>query len=227
MAAKFDPKAKAKRQKIVLAVLGVVLIGVLAWQVPGVIKLMNKKPAPTATTPPPAVAAPAAGTPVAATGTAGAAVPAGTLIDSDPTAQAAGGQLVSFDRFSSKDPFRQQLGQEAGTPAAPAKDVKPPAPSGGTKQPPAPPPPPPAGDPTAARISVNGVAEKVSVGGTFPSEDPVFVLVSLTKATAKVGISGGSLDTGSATVTLKKGKKLTLQNTADGAQYELVLVSTS
>lgn len=227
MAAKFDPKAKAKRQKIVLAVLGVVLLGVLAWQVPGVIKLMNKKPAPAATTPPPA-AVPAAGTPIAATGTTGAAVPAGTLVDSDPAAQAAGGQLVSFDRFSSKDPFRQQLGQTAAAPAgqAPAKDAKPTPPSGGTKQPP-PPPPPPAAAPTSARISVNGVAEKVAVGGTFPAEDPVFVLASLTKTTAKVGISGGSLDTGSATVTLKKGKKLTLQNTADGAQYELVLISTS
>jgi hypothetical protein len=231
MAAKFDPKAKAKRQKIVLAVLGVVLIGVLAWQVPSVLKIMNKKPPPAATAPPPAaVAVPAAGTPVAATGTAGAAAPAGTLIDSDPMAQAAGGQLVSFDRFSSKDPFRQQLGEGASAPAAPAKDSTPPAPSGGQRQQPPPPPPPPPPAPvgtTSARISVNGVAEKVAVGGTFPAEDPVFVLVSLTKTTAKIGISGGSLDTGSATITLKKGKKLTLQNTADGAQYELVLVSTS
>jgi hypothetical protein len=78
-----------------------------------------------------------------------------------------------------------------------------------------------------ARISVNGVPERVEVGETFPREDPVFVLASVTKTTAKVGISGGTLDTGSRTVTLRKGKKLTLQNTADGAQYELVLISVS
>ncbi len=57
--------------------------------------------------------------------------------------------------------------------------------------------------------------------------DPVFQLVSLTKTTAKVGIAGGSLSTGDATVTLTKGKKVTLMNTADGTRYELVLVSVT
>jgi hypothetical protein len=229
MAAKFDPKAKAKRQKIILAVLGVVLVGVLAWQIPGVLAIMNKKPAaPAATTAAPVAPAPgvpAAGTPVSA-------VPSGTLVDSDPAAQAGGGQLVSFDRFASKDPFQQQLGQRkapAAAPApAPARKTGTPSPGGsGSGSTPAPQPPAPASAPTSARISVNGVAEQVDVGGTFPAEDPVFVLVSVTKTTAKVGISGGSLDTGSRAVTLRRGKKLTLQNTADGAQYELVLVSTS
>ena len=50
-----NAKAKAKRQKIVLAVLGVVFLGVLAWQVPSVLKMMNKKPPVAATTPPAAV----------------------------------------------------------------------------------------------------------------------------------------------------------------------------
>jgi hypothetical protein len=225
MAKKFDAKAKAKRQKIILAVLGVVFIGVLAWQVPSVLKMMNEKPPPTAT-PPPAAAplpgTPVTGTPVAATG---APVPAGTLADSDPAAQAAGGQLVTFDRFESKDPFQQQLSDE---PAPAAQDDAPadaPAsgqPSGSTAQPP----PPAAPAPTTAVITVNGTKETVSVGGTFPQADPVFVLVAVTKSTAKVGVSGGSLATGSQAVTLKKGKKLTLENTVDGARYVLVLVST-
>jgi hypothetical protein len=55
----------------------------------------------------------------------------------------------------------------------------------------------------------------------------MFVLVSLTTTIAKVGIADGALDTGSPTVTLKKGKKLTLQNTVDGARYELLLIATS
>ena len=81
--------------------------------------------------------------------------------------------------------------------------------------------------PTAARISVNGTRELVDVGKTFPSSDPVFHLVSLTRTTAKIGIAGGSLSTGGATTTLTKGKKVTLMNTADGTRYELVLVSLS
>src|ERR671922_215074 len=77
MAAKFDPKAKAKKQKIVAAVLGVVLLGVLAWQVPSMLKVMNKKP-PASTAPAPA--APVPGTPVPpATGTAPTGVATVTL----------------------------------------------------------------------------------------------------------------------------------------------------
>lgn len=229
MAKKIDARAKAKRQKIILAVLGVVFIAVLAWQVPSVLKIMNKKPAAAATTPPPAAtpvpvpgapATPVPGTPISATPTPGSG-----LTDSDPAAQAAGGQLVSFDRFSSKDPFQQQ----ALLPAAPAPATVPdpkPTPTtspGATGTSKAPTPTQPA--PTSAQISVNGSPETVSVGGTFPQADPVFVLVSVTKTTAKVTISGGSLDSGGA-VTLKKGKKVTLENTVDGARYVLLLVST-
>jgi hypothetical protein len=223
MAKKFDAKAKAKRQKIVAAVLGVVLLGVLAWQIPSLMKTMNKKPPPSAAPAPvtpgvpavvPPAGTPAAGTPVAAPG---------SFVDSDPSPQAGSGQLLSFDRFTSKDPFVQQATAPQG-PAAPAPASKPAAP------PPAPPPPPPASSGPkqgSAQISVNGETEQVGVGATFPAADPVFRLVSLTKTTAKVAIAGGSLSTGSATVTLTKGKKLTLMNTADGTRYELVLKSVS
>jgi hypothetical protein len=226
-AKKFDAKAKAKRQKIILAVLGVVFLGVLAWQVPSVLKIMNKKPATAATTPP-AAAVPApvpgapVGTPVSATPAPGAG-----LTDSDPAAQASGGQLVTFDRFSSKDPFQQQARIAASKAPAPADPkVGATASSGPSTSSSKPPPPPPAPAPTSAQISVNGSSEKVSKGGTFPQSDPVFVLVSVSRTTAKVAISGGSLDSGGATLTLKKGKKLTLENTVDGARYVLLLVST-
>ena len=74
---------------------------------------------------------------------------------------------------------------------------------------------------------MNGEAERVTVGGSFPASDPVFRLVSVKKTTAKVAIAGGSLSSGDGAVTLTKGKKLTLMNTADGTRYELVLVSVS
>jgi hypothetical protein len=230
MAAKFDPKAKAKKQKIVAAVLGVVLLGVLAWQVPSLMKTLNKKPPTSAAPAPPPAAVPGAPGTVAPPPATGSAVPAavssGTLVDSDPAAQAAGGQLLTFDRFESKDPFAQQLGTQAAPAGGKAADSKP----ASTLPPPPPPPPPAAKTPTAvtsARISVNGVPEQVGIGAKFPQADPLFVLVALTPTTAKVGISDGTLDTGSATVTLRKGKKLTLQNTVDGARYELLLISTS
>ena len=224
---KFDAKAKAKRQKIILAVLGVLFLGVLAWQVPSVLKIMNKKPPVAATTPPAAVVPgtpvpPVSGTPVSAIPTPGAG-----LTDSDPAAQAAGGQLVTFDRFSSKDPFQQQARIAAATAPAPADPKVGVAASGNSSSSsPKAPPPPPAPAPTSAQISVNGSSQTVSKGGTFPESDPVFVLVSVSKTTVQVAISGGSLDSGGTTLTLRKGQTLTLEHPVDSARYVLLLVST-
>jgi hypothetical protein len=232
MAKKFDAKAKAKRQKIIAAVLGVLLLGVLAYEVPSLMKTMNKKPpaassATTTATPAPVVpgATPPAGTPVAA------AAPTAALTDSDPAPQAGSGQLLSFDTFETKDPFVQQVDNDTCTtdcPAEPTKSAEAPKAAKPAKETPATPPSSkqPAGTPTGARISVNGTAELVDLSGTFPAADPVFRLVGLTATTAKVAVAGGSLSSGDSTVTLKKGKKLTLMNTADGTRYVLVLVST-
>jgi hypothetical protein len=67
----------------------------------------------------------------------------------------------------------------------------------------------------------------VAVGQAFPQSDPLFRLVSLTRRTAKIAIAGGSYEDGRPTVTLKKGKPVTLMNTADGARYQLLLISIS
>ena len=222
MAKKFDAKAKAKRQKIIAGVLGLVLLGAMAWAVPSVLSSMNKKP-PTssAVAPPPPATVPPAGAPPTGTPVSTTVPAGGTLADSDPSAQAGTGQLLSFDRFQSKDPFAQQ----ATTPAKPAGPAKPAAPAKPATPPPPPPPPAVAANPSTAKISVNGAAEEVAVGSAFPSDDPVFRLVSLTSSSAKVSIAGGSLSSGAPTVTLTKGKKVTLMNTADGTRYDLVLVS--
>src|SRR6187397_2257414 len=214
MAKKFDPKAKAKKQKIIAAVLGVLLLGVLAYEVPSLMKSMNKKPPSAAVAQPPPPGTPIAGAPVVPVAGAPVAVPAATtLVDSDPPAQAASGQLLSFDRFSSKDPFVQQV-DAAGCNADPTSAEAPtctaaaagaPAPAAETRTAtrpnkpltvtPAPsrPPPPPASNPSAARISVNGAPEWVDLSKTFPKSDPVFRLVALTRTTAKIGVAGGSL----------------------------------
>jgi hypothetical protein len=74
---------------------------------------------------------------------------------------------------------------------------------------------------------VNGTRETVAVGAEFPASSPTFVLRSLTRKSARIAVAGGSLSDGSPTVTLRLGKTLTLQNTADGTRYALILVSVS
>jgi len=80
---------------------------------------------------------------------------------------------------------------------------------------------------TKVTISVNGVASTVAVGSSFPAGAPVFTLVSLASTAAKIGIVGGSYENGAATVTLKRGKTVTLLNTADGTRYSLRFVSAA
>jgi hypothetical protein len=88
-------------------------------------------------------------------------------------------------------------------------------------------PPPASAAASAAKISINGVAETVKVGAEFPKADPLFRLVEIKDGVARIGIAGGSLEDGSETVALRKGKTLTLMNTADGTRYVLKLISVS
>ena len=238
MAKRVDPKAKAKRQKIIAAVGGVLLLGVLAIQVPRTMKMLNQQAPP----PPPAAApstVPSDPSVLPTPGTVGGgAAPSasgdGTLVDSDISPTPSTGQLVVFGRFASKDPFQQQIEENATAPSGAESDAegsptpKPddPAVPPGTLTPSSPSKP---SGPSAAAgtaiIAVNGVEETVLVGGEFPKDSPVFRLVRLTKTEAKVGIAGGAFASGSPTVSLEKGKTLTLVNTADGTRYELKLVS--
>jgi hypothetical protein len=233
--AKFDPKAKAKRQKIIAGALGLVLVGVLIFQAPTILGAFgggsstpasepaSATPAPTPVPTPVTPGAPAATpTPVPAGGSA-------ALVDSDPAPVPADGQLVSFDRFESKDPFVQQVSDtpppSAPTPVAADPGSKAENPEGGSTVELAPQ---PAAPPVArtATISVNGDEHEVAVGGSFPESDPIFKLVSLKGSTAKIGIVGGSYANGSPTITLKRGgKPVTLMNTADGTTYVLRLTA--
>ena len=238
MARAIDAKAKAKRQKIVAIIGAVILVGLLAWRVPQMMSILNKNPPPgsnpTVATPSPV--APAVPGAPAAPGTPVPATPAGQLADSDPAPVAGPGQLVSFGRFVSKDPFVQQTGQQCaddsgqtiacagsrGSGSGPASGPKPSKEAGTTVsvQPTAP----SKAASSAAQISVNGSSEGVTVGATFPVSDPMFKLVSVTGTTAKIAIDGGSYADGSATITLKKGQPVTLVNTADGTRYRLLLL---
>ena len=200
-----DPlKAKQKRQKIIAAVLGVLFVGVLAFQVPRVMKMMKTPPNPhandsvttTTATGTPSLAAPTlrgAEQPATTDPTTGAPV----AVSATPTVQ--DGQLASFSRFASKDPFNQQLSDDKGS--SPSSQLgrrrlrlsrlrrheQPAAVPSGSKP-----------QPGSAVISVNGTLYTVATASDFPQANPLFHLVSVTAHSAKISIAGGSYSSGAA-----------------------------
>jgi hypothetical protein len=226
-----DPlKAKQKKQKIMLAVLGVAFLGLLAFMGPKTWKQLHPPP------PPPRVIPANGGNPVASAPTTlaaptlrGAQEPgattdaSGSLVAAGPTVQ--DGQLASFSRFASKDPFAQQLSDAQSSSSSSGGSS-----SGGSANPGIPGVPGTTPKPGSAVISVNGTLYTVATKADFPQPSatdptvvPLFHLVSVTAHTATISIAGGSYATGAATVTLKENKPVTLMNTADGTRYTLVL----
>jgi hypothetical protein len=133
MAKRVDPlKAKQAKQKKIAIVLSLLLVLVIAYQGPKTLKMLKgpqpvaaptaTDPATTATTPETgAVPAPAVATPSDPTQPA-------VLADSDTPVGAGQGQLLSFEQFSSSDPFQQQVDMKAGAvvdPTAPDADSLP------------------------------------------------------------------------------------------------------
>jgi len=260
MAAKrVDPlKAKQAKQKKI-AIAGVLLlVAMLAIQGPKTMKMLKGPqpvtppaaavPAPATpgtTTPAPAAGAPATGAPAAGETPQPATVDVASLADSDSAPEAGAGQLLSFERFASKDPFAQQAQPVVAPAPAPGAGEQPadgvakpagegtPAEGGGTAAPAdggfttGGTPPAPVERAAATSIAVNGVAEDVKVEAEFPLEEPTFVLVSVAAdgKSVEIGIAGGAYADGDPTLKLALGKKITLQNTADGSRYELELLA--
>lgn len=252
MAQKRDLAAeKARKQKIMLAVAGVVLVGLGAIQVPKLMKGSSEPaaaPAPAAAVTPTPTPTPTPTSPGAVAPTATKAKPvafvAGVGLPGTPVASAAKSQLASFTLFQPNDPFVQQVSDEAAAAAADSSGtVKPAKDTGGNAAPAADVPTASSGGSTAtdgggsspaadkpaityATVDFDGKPEQLQVKEKFPKADPMFVLVSLKKKQAKIGVAGGTFDDGGGTVTLKLGKKVTLLNTATGVRYELKLVYT-
>ena len=235
-------KAKEKKQKIIVAVGGVLLLGLLAFQVPRVMKQMNRGKATAAAVPQtvstptttPSLQAPTTlgGDGSGTTSSGSSTSESGSGLITSSSGGATEGQLASFSRFESKDPFSQQVktasssssgsgstsgSTSGGTSGAGSSGSG--STSGGTS---------PA--PSTAVISVNGTLMSVTVGSDFPEASttdpngvPLFHLVSLTATTAEISIAGGSYTSGASTVTLRVNKAVTLMNTADGSKYKLIL----
>jgi hypothetical protein len=226
-------KAKAQKQKRLAIALSGVLLLVLVYEVPHTLKLMKHSPAAVVVSSPgaapvvtPVQTTTIPGGPPSTSAQQASAAPEATIVASvqatpDP------GQLTEFTMFASKDPFKASVQPRSGDASTGTTGSTPsgPAPGKGSapKTPPAP-------APAAAVISLNGELMAVNVGSAFPVSGAtfdrvgsLFQLVSLTPRAAKVAVVGGSYADGSNALTLDVGKAVTLQNTADGTRYTLIL----
>jgi hypothetical protein len=245
-------RQKEARQKKLLLALAPVLLVLLAWQGPGMVKAFTEgddPPVPEASSETTTAAGDDAGTDAAVPtgpGEEGSAASGTVLPESDEPSEPTQGQLVAFDRFVGKDPFRQQVavtattpteavGSDGGDPAHQAESGGAPPSDGGTTTMP----PDTAdggegeGDSDApsttvlvsATVDVNGTPEVVELDAAFPATDPIFKLVSLTARSAKLALVSGEFETGAKTITLTLGKPVTLLSQPDGLRYTITLVS--
>ena len=188
-------KAKEAKQKKLLLILLPFFLVLVVWQGPKMYKSLFAQPAPEATS----VATTASSTVPGTPPTAPAAAPAGALSDSEPLPTARSDQLLSFSRFTARNPFV--------------------APGGAT--------PPPSGASqltNTAVIEVNGQSEEVVYGATFPTADPVFRLANVTESGIEVGLANGSFDDGRQTAAISIGEQVQLVGD-DGTSYTVRLVS--
>jgi hypothetical protein len=247
-----DPvKQREKRTKIAAIVGTVLMVLVAAYEIPSMLKVMNKKP-PGNTRYDPGPSLTPGGLPNVAGDATAAAATSGDFVDTDALPASGTGQLVSFSVFETKNPFTPQVTDTqtaaagtAPTTTTPTTANKPgadvPGTTGTTTTTATPPGvgavPSSQGPPSTTTttttpvqptvaLSVNGVVSHVASGGTFPSGTPVFRLASWTKGSAQVAIVGGSYAAGSATLTLRVGESVTLENQTDGKRYTLELLST-
>jgi hypothetical protein len=187
-------KAKEARQKKVLILLVPVFLALVAWQGPKMYKSLFAGPAEP---PPAATATPT--TPATATPAASGAPESGGLADSEPLPTARSDQLLSFSRFTARNPFIVPGGV---TSSAPAQEQL----------------------VNTAVIEVNGQSEEVVYGSTFPTGDPVFRLANVTESGVEIGLASGSFDDGRETVAIAVGEQVQLVGD-NGTTYTVRVVS--
>ena len=256
MARAKDVKAKEKKQKMILGGLGVVLLIVLAIELPGMLSSGGSTSSSTTTTA--TVATAPDGSPVpAAVAPAGAAVASSEVVFSTSVQK-----LSHLGFFKAKDPFESH-----GVGATPtAASTPPPAAATPTSQPAA-----AATGNTAAKaaavtagaissgpifgtiqgpssqssgpsqgagsrsarsipsavIRFNGHPQTVALGASFPKKSPYFRLAGVTPNGIIISVLKGSLADGSASIELVKNRPLTLVNTATGGRFRIELRSVA
>jgi hypothetical protein len=76
------------------------------------------------------------------------------------------------------------------------------------------------------RISVNGRPQSVRIGARFPSSNPIFRLVSVSRGGVRIGLASGSYSSGTQTVSLGLNRTVTLIDTTNGRHYKLQLLGS-
>ena len=233
MARATNAKAKEKKQKIILGVAGVLLLGLVAIQGPKFMKLVKgSSPAATATTT-------ASSTTSSTTAVVSTSAHSSLAASSD--------KLSSLRLFRAKDPFAPLVSDTAAAAPAPAST---PAPTPTPAPAPAPTPAPvvtlspaTASGPLfgtvapvskgskskslpTARIVLNGKPAQIALGKTFPASKPVFRLAGVLPGSISIALADGSLADGSSALKLRNGQSTTLMNTADRHRYTIKLVAT-
>ena len=226
-------EAAETRKKVLLGGLVLVLVVLLAFELP---KLMNRSGSSSST----------ASTPAA---TVAPAVAAGTPDIASASSVATAKRVRAIRRMHAKDPFVPLLHESTTTSApaaAPAPAATPaPAPTAApvTSQPaitftpsaaPALPKPvvtkpvhvKPAA-PTAAVIWTNGRRQLVGLGQEFKIGQVQFRLVAVTRKAVRLKIVGGAFASGKPTITARKGHRVKLTNTATGLEYGLLFTAAS
>jgi hypothetical protein len=207
-----------RRAKMMLAVLGVVLLGVVGFEIPS---FLGGSGTPAAAPP-------------ATTTTAGA-----SAVLADATAPAAAQQLANFSRFAAKNPFHALAGTTTTgqTQTAPAKTAQPPKQTTTAGRIPTPAPlvltlhpvatttsesSKPAGPlVTAAVLRLNGARHVITVGQSFPDKHPIFKLLAVGSSTMWVRLLGGSLTNGSQTLVVHADRPVQLLNRTADLRYLL------
>ncbi len=205
-AAKVTPQQKRERRsKMMLAGLGVVLLGVVALQLPKILKSGG-------------------GTPAAAPIVSASTTPTDALASAPASAQ-----LTKFSRFAPKDPFKAKVvapnvgqGNATTTPATPKPPAKPKTPplTISVNQQPLP------ALPTvpAALLLVNGKKHVVALDAGYPKARPFFKVVALSDKSIWVQLIGGTFANGQQTLKLDRGRKVTLLDTTAGVRIVLTMV---
>jgi hypothetical protein len=200
-------KRKEAQQKKILIALAPVLLGLLIWQGPKTYSALMggsaapaTPPATTATTspvplPPGTTPTPPAGSPTSAT----------SLTDSDPLLSPETGQLIVFNRFISKDPFRAKPASTSSTDGSEG----------------------PTGNASSASLEVNGTTEEVKIGDRFPAADPAFRLVNAGGQSAEIGLASGTFANGQETIAVTVGETIVLISDPDGKRYAIKLVGVA
>jgi len=217
-------KADDKKKKIVLAGACVLLVGVLAIQGPRFLKqVRGSSSATTSAASAPSTDPVAPGTDTTGSpGTAPVTTPAPPLSPRLPK------------QFAARDPFAPLIRETpagssaaaAGASSGPANPSSPSDPVGFSVTNPSAPTAAPSSS-VAAVIWINDRPQIVSLSQRFPAGAPAFRLVSVSAKAVKIRVAGGTFADGRSTITVPKGRGITLVNTATGVRYDVRFATTT